>query len=122
MLVKNRKNRKKYPLLNIPAGFAPPLRKISLNGEKCTCLGFSSPNFSGFFPFFPDFFLIQAIFQLLGRKKPKFSALRTNLGHNYPKFAPARAKKLGKKTGFLDCRGGEKTGFVARILTSEKNR
>ena len=38
----------------------------------------------------------------------KFSALRPNLGRNNPKFAHARLKKLGKKTGILDRGGGEK--------------
>ena len=87
------------------------LQKNSLNGEKYTCLGFSIPNFPGFFPFFPDFFPIQAILQLLGRKKPKFLALRANLGLNHPKFAPARAKNWGRKQVSLTAGVGKKQGL-----------
>ena len=67
------------------------------------------PHFPGFFSIFPDFFQIQAISQLLGRKIPIL--VRISL-----RFARAR-EKLGKKPGILDCGSGEKAGFVASIMT-----
>ena len=90
-----------------------PSKKISLNGEKCTCLGFSSPNFPGFFLFFPDFFPIKAILQLLGRKSQNWVIITLSLHR-------ARAKNWGRKQVSLTAGVGKKTGFVARILTGGK--